>query len=235
MFAILNKNSKIKLTQDNVSVNNTKNSSGTGSFVRDNQKSLAFIAIGIVVLILLYVGYQRFYLAPRAERATNEMFKAEEYITVDSLQKRAIDGDGSYPGFKEIAEEYSNTKSANIANAYLGGLYLREGKYQEAAAALEKYSDTGSSVLDPLVTGLLGDAYSELKDYKRAADQYKKAANKSENSFTTPLFLKKLGLVYEAQNDFKSALESYKQIKTAYPQSYEASIIDGYIARCATH
>jgi tetratricopeptide (TPR) repeat protein len=217
-----------------VSVNNTK-SSGTGSFIRDNQKSLAFIAIGIVVLILLYVGYQRFYLAPRAERAANEMFKAEEYVMIDSLQKRAIDGDGSYPGFKEIAQEYSNTKSANIANAYLGGLYLRQGKFQEAADALSKYSDTGSPVIDPLVTGLLGDAYSELKDYKKAADQYKKAASKSDNSFTAPLFLKKLGLVYEAQNDYKSALENYQKIKKDYPQSYEASIIDGYIARTDAH
>ncbi|WP_134088334.1 tol-pal system YbgF family protein [Olivibacter sp. XZL3] len=214
-----------------MSVNNTKNG-GTGNFIRDNQKSLAFIAIGIVVLILLYIGYQRFYLAPRAERATNEMFKAEEYAMIDSLQGRAIDGDGSYPGFKEIAEEYSNTKSANVANAYLGGLYLRQGKYQEAVNALSKYSETGSPVLDPLVTGLLGDAYTELKDYKKAADQYKKAANKSDNSFTAPLFLKKLGLIYEAQNDYKSALESYQKIKSDYPQSYEASIIDGYIARC---
>ncbi|QNL50052.1 tetratricopeptide repeat protein [Olivibacter sp. SDN3] len=217
-----------------MSVNNTK-SSGTGSFVRDNQKSLAFIAIGIVILILLYIGYQRFYLAPRAERATNEMFKAEEYALIDSLQGRAIDGDGSYPGFKEIAEEYSNTKSANIANAYLGGLYLRQGKYQEAVAALSKYSDTGSPVLDPLIAGLLGDAHVELKDYKKAADQYKKAANKSDNSFTSPLFLKKLGLVNEAQNDYKSALEAYNKIKSDYPQSYEASIIDGYIARSSTH
>lgn len=218
-----------------MSVNNTKNSNGTGSFVRDNQKSLAFIAIGIIVLILLYVGYQRFYLAPRAERATNEMFKAEEYIMIDSLQGRAIDGDGSYPGFKEIADEYSNTKSANVANAYLGGLYLKQGKFQEAVTALTKYTDTGSPVLDPLVTGLLGDAYVELKDYKKAADQYKKAADKSDNSFTSPLFLKKLGLVYEAQNDYKSALSSYEKIKSNYPQSYEASIIDGYIARAAAH
>ncbi len=214
-----------------MSVNNTK-SSGTGSFVRDNQKSLAFIIIGILILIALYIGYQRFYLAPRAEKATNEMFKAEEYVLIDSLQNRAADGDGSYPGFKEIAEEYSNTKSANIANAYLGGIYLRQGKFQEAVTALGKYTDTGSPVLDPLVTGLLGDAYSELKDYKKAADQYKKAADKSDNSFTAPLFLKKLGLVYEAQNNYQDALTAYTKIKQNFPQSYEASIVDGYIGRC---
>lgn len=203
----------------------------SGSFILENQKSLVFIIGGIVVLVLLYIGYQRFYLAPRAETAADQLFKAETYATVDSLQQRAIDGDGSYPGFKEIADEYENTKSANIANAYLGGLYLRQGKYQEAVNALEKYSNTGSIVLDPLVIGLLGDAYSELKDYKKAASYYKKAAEKNSNAFTSPLLLKKLGLVYEAQNDFKQALETYKRIQSDFPESQEATAIESYIAR----
>lgn len=213
-----------------MSAQNTK-PANTGNFVRDNQKSLAFIALGIIVLVLLYIGYQYFYLAPRAEKAANELFKAESYLGVDSLQNRAIEGDGSYLGFKQIATEYSNTKSANIAQAYLGGLYLQQGQFQEAVASLENYSETGSPVIDPLVIGMLGDAYSELKDYKKAADQYKKAANKSSNSFTSPLFLKKLGLVYEAQDDQKAALDAYKKIKSDYPDSYEASVIDTYIAR----
>jgi len=204
---------------------------GSGSFIQENQKSLVFILGAIIVLILLYIGYQRFYLAPRAEAAADQLYKAETYATIDSLQQRAIDGDGSYPGFKEIADEYENTKSANIANAYLGGLYLRQGKYQEAINALEKYSNTGSTILDPLVIGLLGDAYSELKDYKKAASYYKKAAEKNSNTFTSPLLLKKLGLVYEAQNDFKQAVATYRQIQSDYPESQEASSIESYIAR----
>ena len=203
----------------------------SGSFIQENQKSLVFIIGGIVVLVLLYIGYQRFYLAPRAETAANQLFKAETYATIDSLQQRAIDGDGSYPGFKEIATAYENTKSANIANAYLGGLYLRQGNYQEAINALEKYTNTGSIILDPLVIGLLGDAYSELKDYKKAASFYKKAADKNTNAFTSPLLLKKLGLVYEAQNDFQNAAAAYKRIQSDYPQSHEATAIESYIAR----
>lgn len=204
-------------------------------FVQENQKSLGFIALGIIILIALYFGYQKLYLAPRAEKASNEVFKAESYAQIDSLQKLAIKGDGSYPGFEQIATEYSNTPSANIANAYLGGLYLRQGQFQEAIDALQKYSATGSPVLDPLVAGLLGDAYSELKDYKQAGVQYKKAADLKSNDFTSPLFLKKLGLVNEAQNDFKGALEAYNKIKTDYPQSFEASMVDSYIARAQAH
>jgi TolA-binding protein len=78
---------------------------------------------------------------------------------------------------------------------------------------------------------MLGDAYSELKDYDNAATYYKKAAGKSPNEFTTPLFLKKLGLVYEQQKDFEAALKSYKQIKENYTKSAEAATIEALIAR----
>jgi predicted negative regulator of RcsB-dependent stress response len=130
-----------------------------GSFFQDNQKSVVFILGGIVVLILLYFGYQKLYLDPRAEEASNRMYKAEQLATIDSLQSKAIMGDGAFLGFKQIADEYSNTKSANIANAYLGGLYLRQGKFDEAAKALEKYAPTVSQILDTIVIGLTVDAF----------------------------------------------------------------------------
>ena len=209
-------------------INSTENKN---SFFQDNQKSIVFIVGGILVLILLYIGYQKFYLAPRAEQAADSMYQAEEYALIDSLQQKAINGDGSFIGFKEIADEYSNTPSANIANAYLGSLYLRQQNFQDAIKYLKKYSDTGSEILDPLVIGLIGDAYSESHDYNSAAEYYQKAANKSNNSYTAPLFLKKLGLVYEQLDDNKKAEEAYSKIKTEYPQSAEASTIDGPLAR----
>ena len=218
-----------------MSTNETKNKENApvikGSFMQNNAKSVLFIVVGIIVLIVLYIGYQFLYLKPRAEKAANLIYKAEQYAMVDSLQQRAIDGDGSFVGLKEIADEYSNTESANIANAYLGGLYLRQKNFQEAIKYLEKYSDTGSEVLDPLVVGLLGDAYSEEKIYDKAISFYKKAADKSKNSYTTPMFLKKMGLVYEAQNDFEKAEEMYSRILKDYPESLEASGIESLIAR----
>lgn len=205
-----------------------------GSFVQENAKSLIFIAGAIVLLIGIYIWYQNVYLKNRAEEAANQMFKAEQYVGVDSLANKAINGDGGYPGLEKIAEEYENTKSANLANLYLGGIYLRKGEYKKATEALGKYSATGSPVADPLALGLLGDAYSELKDYKQAATYYQKAADKASNKFTSPMFLKKLGLVNETLKDFKSAEEAYTKIKTQYPDSQEAAMIDSYIARAQT-
>ncbi|MEH3111950.1 tetratricopeptide repeat protein [Pedobacter terrae] len=213
-------------TTDNQTIQPTKK----GSFLQENNKSLLFIAGAVVLLVLIYLWYQGVYLKGRAEEAASRMYKAEQFVGVDSLSNRAVKGESGYPGFEQIAKEYDNTKSANLANLYLGGIYLRKGEYKQAIEALSKYSATGSPVADPLALGLLGDAYSELKDYKQAATYYKKAADKA-SKFTSPMFLKKLGLVNESQNDFKGAVEAYTKVKTQYPESAEAQLIDAYIAR----
>jgi tetratricopeptide (TPR) repeat protein len=202
-----------------------------GSFFLENSKSLLFIAGAVIVLVAIYIWYQNVYLKDRAIEASAKMYKAEQYVGVDSLANKAINGDSGYPGFEKIADEYENTKSANLANLYLGGIYLRKGEYKKATEVLGKYADTGSPVADPLALGLLGDAYSELKDYKQAATYYKKASEKASNKFTSPMFLKKLGLVYEQLKDYKSAADAYSKIKTEYPASQEAAMIDAYLAR----
>jgi len=213
-------------TTDNQTIQPTKK----GSFLQENNKSLLFIAGAVVVLIAVYFWYQNIYLKGRAEEAASKMFRSEQFIGVDSLSNKAIKGEGGYPGLEKIAEEYDNTKSANLANLYLGGIYLRKGEYKKAVESLSKYSATGSPVADPLALGLLGDAYSELKDYKQASTYYKKAADKA-SKFTSPMFLKKLGLINENLKDFQGAVDAYTKIKTQYPESQEAQLIEGYIAR----
>ena len=202
-----------------------------GSFLEENGKSFLFIGVAILVLAAIAVYYFYSYVPNRSEKAASEMYKAEQYVGIDSLANKAINGEGGYPGLEKIADEYDNTKSANLANLYLGGIYLRKGEYKKATEALGKYTATGSPVADPLALGLLGDAYSELKDYKQAATYYQKAADKASNKFTSPMFLKKLGLVQENLKDFKSATEAYTKIKTQFPESQEAAMIDEYIAR----
>ena len=213
-------------TTDNQTIQPTKK----GSFLQENNKSLLFIAGAVVLLVLIYLWYQGVYLKGRAEEAASKMYKAEQFVGVDSLSNRAVKGEGGYPGLEQIAKEYDNTKSANLANLYLGGIYLRKGEYKQAIEALSKYSATGSPVADPLALGLLGDAYSELKDFKQAATYYKKAADKA-SKFTSPMFLKKLGLVNENLKDFNGAVDAYTKIKTQYPESQEAVMIDEYIGR----
>ncbi len=201
----------------------------TGVFIQENRKSLLVIGATILGLVVLFFAYQKFYLAPRETEAVNQMFKAQQYWEQKNWDK-AIKGDGNFPGFEKIIEDYDNTKSANLAYYYLGIAYLNKGEYQKAAESLTNYNGS-DAILAPEALGAAGDAYVELKDYEQAIVFYKKASSKGDNLFAAPIYLKKLGLVYEEQKDFKAAVDSYTKIKTDYPESAVASTIDMYIAR----
>jgi len=201
----------------------------TGSFVKENQKSLLFIGGAVIALILFYIAYQKLYLAPREIQANDQMHVAQDYWNKKDWDK-AIKGDASYPGFEKIISDYSNTKAANLAYYYLGVAYLNKGEYRKAIDDLTNYRGDDYMVAAEAL-GCTGDAYVELKDYDKAATYFKKAADKASNKFLSPFYLKKLGLVYEAQNDYKSAADAYTKIKTDYPESQEAQTIEEYIAR----
>ncbi len=201
----------------------------TGVFIQENRKSLLVIGGTVIGLVLLFFAYQRFYLAPRETEAINQMFKAQQYWEQKNWDK-AIKGDGNFPGFEKIIEDYDNTKSANLAYYYLGIAYLNKGEYQKAAENLTNYNGS-DPIIAPEALGAAGDAYVELKNYDEAVVFYKKAASKGNNLFAAPIYLKKLGLVYEEQKDYKSAVDAYSKIKNDYPESSAASTIDMYIAR----
>jgi TolA-binding protein len=143
---------------------------------------------------------------------------------------KAIKGDAGYPGFEKIISDYSNTKAANLAYYYLGIAYLNKGEYQKAVDNLSNYRGDDSMVAAEALGGT-GDAYVELKDLDKAASYFKKAADKANNKFLTPIYLKKLGLVYEEQKNNSDAADTYKKIKSDYSDSPEAQNIDEYIAR----
>lgn len=201
----------------------------TTRFVRENQKSLSFIGAAILAMIVIYFAYQKFYIGPREVVASNQMHVAQDFWAKKDWDK-AIKGDAGYPGFEKIINDYSNTKAANLAYYYLGVAYLNKGEFRKAIDNLTDYRGDDSMVAAEAL-GNTGDAYVELKDYDKAETYFKKAADKANNKFLTPIYLKKLGLVYEAQNDNKSADEAYKEIKSEYPESPQAQNIDEYIAR----
>jgi tetratricopeptide (TPR) repeat protein len=213
---------------------NTKNTehkeiAKTGSFVQENQKSLLFIAAAIVIMVVIYIAYLKLYLAPREVTAANQMHVAQDFWAKKEWDK-AIKGDAGYPGFEKIITEYSNTKVANLAYFYLGTAYLNKGEYRKAIDNLNSYRGDDSMVAAEAL-GNIGDAYVELKDYDKAESYFKKAADKAQNKFLSPFYLKKLGLVYEEKKDKSAAADTYKKIKTDYAESAEAQNIDEYIAR----
>lgn len=198
-------------------------------YVRDNKKSLSIIGGAIVAVVLAYFGYTQFIVKPQEESAQEEMFIAEQYFGQDSMNL-AINGDGSYPGFQEIVDNYGSTPSGNLAQYYLGMSLLKKGEFEKAIDALKEY-DAEDDITGALALGGIGSAYLELGNLDEALNFYKKASDWDANNFTRPLFLMKTAFVYEQKKDFQSALDIYEQLKKDFPLSTEARDIEKYIGR----
>lgn len=196
-------------------------------FIKKNEKLILTAVCAVVVIVVAIFALSRWYFQPRQERASAEMYAAEQWFAQGDFQK-ALDGDDTYRGFTSVASSYSGTKAANLARYYAGICNLQLGNFDEAIHWLKKYkgSDTFTR---PLAQIALGDAYIENGDTKAAAAAYIKAA-KMENDFvTTPTALFKAGMAYLMLEDNAKALDCFKQVKD-YPESTEYAEIDRYIA-----
>jgi tetratricopeptide (TPR) repeat protein len=200
----------------------------TEQYLEENYKTLLII-LGVVVLLVGIFWLVRLYQNKKNEEAQSQMFQAERWLELDSL-KLALNGDGNYLGFLDIASNYKITKSGNLAKYCAGICYLHLGQYQDAIDFLSKYSKK-DKVIGSLATGAIGDAYIELGDLDKGVAKYIEAADLAKNSFNTPVFLMKAGQIYETQQKFTNALKVYERIKEEYPESTEGTSIDKYIAR----
>lgn len=201
----------------------------TELFIEKNQKLLTIIIGAIVLVVLGYFGFQRFYIAPREKEAQSQMFMAQKYFEQDSL-KKALNGDGNYLGFLSIIDDYSMTTAANLSHYYAGLIYLKQGDFNTAITQLKKFS-SDDEFIGPMATGAIGDAYMELKDTKKAIDYYLKAADQKTNDLTSSQFLLKAGWALELSGDYNKAAETYKRIQKEFPKSMESRDIEKYIAR----
>ncbi len=201
----------------------------TEQFIFNNQKNISVVVLIILAAIIGYFAYNRYYMAPKSMEASKQMFAAQRYFEIDSLDK-ALYGDGNNLGFLDIAEEYGMTKPGNLANYYAGICFLKKKDFNQAIDFLEEFSGN-DHLVGPMATGAIGDANLELGDQKKAAAYYIEAANQDKNGFTAPLFLMKAGNVYELMGSYDEAISAYKRIKNEYLKSKEARTIDKYIAR----
>jgi len=200
----------------------------TEHFLEENYKTL-LIGLGVVVVLVGIGWLGKLILNKRNDEAQSQMYQAERYLEMDSL-KLALNGDGNYLGFLDIAKDYKFTNSGNLALYSAGICYLHLGDYQESIKFLNKYSKK-DKVLGSLAIGATGDAYVELGNTDKGVLKYIEAADFAKNSFNTPIFLIKAGEIYELNGKYAEALKLYERIESEYPESTEGTTIEKYIAR----
>lgn len=212
----------------------------TEEWVEKNQKIILGAIVAILLVVLAYLGYQKFVAEPAEEEAANEMVLAQENFNTaletsntkvkDSIYKLALNGERGKYGFLEIIENYGGTKSGNLARYYAGMTYLALNDYQNAIGQLEGFT-SDDDMLEPLAKGAMGDAFMQLGQADEALEYYDKAIQASSNEFTTPRFLFKGAVTAIETGDNAKAVSYLNRIKDEFKDSDYASQVDLYLGK----
>lgn len=195
-----------------------------------NNKVITYVLAGLVVVIGGYFAYKNFYKSPAEAKASEAIWKAEDYYRLDSFQL-ALNGDGVNTGFLKAISKYSGTKAGNLSKFYAGACYMQLGDFNNAIKHLKDFS-TSQVEVKLRATGLLGDAYSELGKKQEAIDQYKKAGTLfDKDDVNSPEYLFRAAMLNQELGKNKDAIELLHTIKDKYPQSQRAFEVDKYLGK----
>src|SRR5690349_2108119 len=123
-----------------------------------NNKVITYVLVGLVVVIGGFYAYKNFFKGPAEAKASEAIWKAEDYFRQDSFQL-ALQGDGINLGFIKAISKHGGTKAGNLAKFYAGACYMQLGDFNNAVKYLKDFS-TSQVEVKLRATGLLGDAYS---------------------------------------------------------------------------
>lgn len=200
-------------------------------FIKNQNYIVGFIAVA-AVLVLGYLGYNKYVAEPQEKEAMNEMYTAKKYfedaangISSDSLYTMALNGGEGKYGMLDIVNEYGGTPAANLANYYAGMAYLNLKDYQNAIEHLSDFS-SDDKMLGPIAKGGIGDAFVQLEQLPEALEYYEKAFKASINDYTTPMYLLKAARVAIDLDQNQKALDYLNRIKTEFDSSTEVDQVD---------
>ena len=206
-------------------------SSSEAFLIQNKGKILGTIA-AVVILIAGFIGYQHFISEPKEIKASEALFRGEQYFRAENYDA-ALNGDSlGYKGFLKVANEFSGTKAANLANAYAGISYAKLGKYEEAVKLLDSFS-ADDLLVAPAIMGTIGNCYAEMSQLDKAAALLMKAADKADSQALSPIYLIQAGQLFEKLGKNSEAIKAYTLVKEKYYQSFQAMDVDKYIERAS--
>ena len=203
----------------------------TLAFFNKYQNIIYGVIIGILVIALAALAFNRFYLQKKNAEASAMMTQPVQWLTQGDTAslKLALEGDGENSGFIDIADNYKITKTANTANYYAGLTYLKLGQKEEALEYLKKFKKK-EDVFWYACQALIGDIYDDMDDESKAISYYEKAV-KGEDPYFTPMSLFKLAQMYERKEDWNNALAAYQRIEKDFYTEYNRMSIAQYAER----
>ncbi len=219
-----------KQTQDPLDLEEAMSSS-EAFIIKYKNKFLAGIA-AIVIVVGGVLGYQHFISEPNEKKASEALFRGEQYFMADNYEM-ALNGDSlGYEGFLKVADKFSGTDAGELANAYAGICYAQLGQYENAIQFLNKFS-ADDQLVSPALMATMGNCYIQMGQLDKGAATLVKAADKANSQALSPIYLIQAGQVYEKLGKNSEAISAYQTIKDKYFNSYQSMDIDKYIERAS--
>ena len=217
---------KQKNIQDPLNVDEALSSSE--AFLLKNKNIILGAVIALVVVVCAYMGYKNFIAEPGELKASEAIFKGEQYFGAANYEA-ALNGDSiSFAGFASLSKEHSGTKAGNLATAYAGLCCAQLGQYEEATKYLSSF-DANDQLVGPAIMATMGNCYAQMGQLDKAASALIKAADRANSLALSPLYLIEAGQILEKLGKNAEAIEAYKLVKSKYANSYQAMDIDKYI------
>lgn len=199
------------------------------AFIEKNWKKIATVLGAVIIIVVGFYIYKN-YMADRELEAQKAVAAAQTAFAQQQYDQ-ALKGDGTSKGLLKVIDEYSGTKTANIAKLYAGLVYAKMDKVDDAIKYLEDFSAQDDDIISPAAIAALGNLYIQKGDNEKGLSTLLKAADKADNDAVSPVFLLQAGQVYESLGQNEKAVELYNRIKKEYFRSPVSQDIDKYIER----
>ena len=194
------------------------------AFFEKNGKLIIGIIVAIIIIVLCLLGIKKC-KASEEEEAQNAIALCQQSFAKQDFEK-ALKGDGAQSkGFIKIIDEYSGTKTANLAKIYAAICVLQndttasQKTFDEAIKYLKDFDVQDDNTISAAAIAMLGNCLVSKNDKAGGAEKLVEAAEKANNEALSPLFLIQAGEIYEEMKQNDKALELYEKIKNDYPQS----------------
>lgn len=201
------------------------------AFIEKNWKKIAAV-LGVIIVVVVGFYIYRNYMNDKELEAQKAIAGAQTAFAQQQYEQ-ALKGEGNTKGLLKIIDEYSGTKTANLAKLYAGLAYAKTDKVDDAIKMLEDFSAQDDDMVSPAAIAALGNLYAKKGDAEKGIKTLVKAAEEADNDAVSPVFLLQAGQVYESLGQNDKAVELYTQIKKQYILSPLSQDIDKYIERAS--
>jgi TolA-binding protein len=195
----------------------------------ENKKRISTVG-GIVIVAALALWFYSNNMRANNERATTDLAKVFSFydngqyvIAINGIPEKNI------AGLQSIVDNYGSSHAGNLAKFYLANAYYNTQDYDKALTYFDDFGGNDGLLTNSALAGI-GACYEAKGNFKKAAENYEKAALKNAEDPNAADNLVNAARNFGKTGEKERAVELLKRVKRDYPTSTAARDVDRYIA-----